>query len=165
MPHGTKGMKRPGDWISPGILYLTNRTGGATAIGDVCALNFDFVNGTYNSIVVGAAASIWNNVVAVTTENAARILVVANEVIASGAAGSFTLEGICQVNQNGANAGEYLVGTNAQKYATPYTLTELDGLTVATGIVGISLEASTGAQVKTALWDGMAWKHLIGGGA
>lgn len=154
-----------GDWYKNQNFTIVNRTGAALAIGDLAAINLDFVNTTYDELVPGETNFLFANCVAVTTENAARILCVATKAIASGEAGPMCFGGIVPIKVNGGNPGEYIVGTNAQVYATPYTLTELDGLGAPTGIVGTALEASAGVQVKKCLFDGFALFHLIGGGA
>lgn len=150
---------------------LINRTGGALVEGDIVALNLDFAAtsgqamvGTDPSVNAdGATGYVYGAAIAVTTENATRILAVAMDSIADNETGRFLVRGIGKVNQNGANAGEFLYGTNAQKYATPVTLTEILALTTQVGICGLCLEASSGAQVKLAHWDGYAFKSLCGG--
>lgn len=150
---------------------LINRTGGALVAGDIVALNLDFAATSGQAMVGldpgtntdGAGGYVFGAAIAVTTENATRILGVALDSVADNASGRFRFKGVVKVNQNGANAGEFLYGTNAQKYATPVTLTEILALTTQVKLTGISLEASTGAQVKLALWDGVNGFSMSGG--
>lgn len=155
---------------------LVNRTGAALTKGDIVALNLDFSATSGQAMVSldpgaietdSSAGYIYGAAVSVTTENAARevYVYIGNDSLADNAFGLFGKDGVFDCNMNGANAGEFLVATNGQKYLTPYTLTELDSLQVPTGIVGYAQEATTSTQVKKARFCGDAWKHLIGGGA
>lgn len=149
---------------------LVNRTGGALVEGDMVALNLAFAATAGQAMVGldpsvdadGATGYVYGAAISPTTEANTRRMAVAMESIADNATGRFLLKGIGKVNMNGANAGEFIIGTNGQKYATPYTLTELESLATIAGVVGIALEATTGAQVKLADFDGSAFKSLAG---
>ncbi len=163
----------PGINFVPDRPRLVYRTGAALAIGDVCALNLDFAATSGQAMVSldpanqstdSSSGYVFGAAIAQTTENCCRILVVAQQIIADNAEGIFLYQGIGLVKQNGANAGEFLVGTNAQVYATPYTLTEMQALSTGLGnVVGLSIEATSGVAVGRAIWDGGAWKRMYGG--
>lgn len=153
-----------------------NRTGAALAWGDMVAIPIDFA-----TTQVGidptqqgddAAGYVFGAAAAVTTQNATRILAVVQDkniknggTIPDNGLVKVALYGLVEVKMNGANAGEFLTGTNAAVSATPLTNTELDGLAAPTGIVGIALQATSGVQVGKALFNGLAFTNLIGGGA
>lgn len=152
---------------------LINRTGGALVAGDIVALNLDFAATSGQAMVGldpsvdtdGAAGYIYKAAIAVTTENRFRCLAVCLSAnVADNAEGLFGINGVFPCNMNGANAGEFLVGTDGQKYLTPLTLTEILALTTAaTGLCGYALEATTSTQVKRARFCGETWKCFAGG--
>lgn len=147
-----------------------NRTGAALVKGDLAAFNLAFA-ATAGQAMTGldphtqtddASGYLFNAAIAVTTEAAGRICMPADEDIADNAEGWFVYSGPAEVEMNGANAGEFLAGTNGQTYATPLTLTELASVAAATQIFGLALEASSGAQVKRALWKADGWGNHVG---
>lgn len=160
----------------PVTFNVWNRTGAALAWGDIVAIPLDFATtqvgldpadqtDTATGYVFSAAA-------AVTTQNATRMLAVVQDkniknggTIPDNGLVKVAVWGLVEVKMNGANAGEFLTGTNAAVSATPLTNTELDGLAAPAGIVGIALAATTGVQVGRALWNGLAFSNLVGGGA
>ena len=152
---------------------LFNRTGGTLVKGDIVSQNLDFsaTSGQAmtgidpNTNTDGAAGWVKGAAVSCTTANILRKAVVClSDSIADNAVGLFVEEGECDVNMNGANAGEYLCGTNAQKYATPLTSAELQAITTnPIRVYGIALEATSGAQVKRADWNANGLAGLIVG--
>lgn len=152
------------------LVDLINRTGATLTKGDIVACNLAFAAASGQAMVGldpsvvadGATGYIFGAAIAMTTEAGARIALVyqGDSPLADNKEGKFLLEGIGLVKMNGANAGEFLVPTNAQAYATPYTLTELEALAAVGPICGLALEATTGAQVKRAVWKGWtAFQH------
>lgn len=147
---------------------LINRSGATLTQGDLVALNLDFAATAGQAMVGlddrvladGATGYVYGSAIAVTTANALRKCLPFFQgadgatTLADNAVGQFMVHGIGPVNMNGANAGEYLTGTNAQKYATPLTTAELQAITTnPVRVFGLALEATTGAQVKRAEWD------------
>lgn len=159
-----KDIGRLGLCIAQRRIVAWNRTGASLSRGSLAALNLDFVNASYVGID-GGDLDITANAVAVTTENAARCVLPADETIANGAKGNFIAVGACIVAVGGAtNKGEFLAGTNGQVYCTPLTLTELDGLTAPTLLTGLALETASSGTVR-AYWNCFGIWGLIGGGA
>lgn len=160
-----------GSTTQPRKITMVNRTGATLQIGDLVAQNRDF-SATSGNAMVGldptsqadsSAGWLFGAAVAITTENMSRGLWPAAAVILDNAEGEFFEEGECLVNQNGSNAGEFLCGTNAQVYATPYTLTELDSLAAPTRFFGIALAAGTTGTPVKALWNARG-DFMCGGG-
>ena len=161
----TPGVRRQGFQCETEFLDLINRTGADMTIGHQAALNLDFVDAAYDDLD-GSVTDARRVAVAVTTENASRIMVSARNSIANGKRGDFILSsGDCTVRVTGdTNKGEFLHGTNASTGLTPLTKGELDAVTAPTGLVGIALETRTGAGNIRARYHGEAWMHLVGGG-
>lgn len=148
---------------------LINRTGATLTRGDLVAVNLSFVD-TYVGLspsvnADGATGWVFGAACAVTAELAGRVCLPFESgpgganTCADNDEGVFVAEGICDVKMNGANKGEYLHATNAQVYAVPVTLTEVQALTTgAPKIFGIALEDTSGATVGKAVWD--AWNGI-----
>lgn len=162
----TKGLKRQGDGFSRDTFKLVNQTGAALVQGSLVALNADFVNGTY--IATDLTALDWRrNAIAVTTENATRLLAVSLGAVATGKVGEFGFNGIFPVLTGGAvNKGNFFGATNASAAMTAYAnQAALDALALPTGILGIALETTAVAAAISCIFNGEAWRNLIGGGA
>lgn len=151
---------------------LINRSGTAIAKGDLVALNLDFAATSGQAMVGldpaveadGATGYIFSAAIAVTTANARYCLAVALQAVPDNQRGMFGVEGVFQVKVNGGNAGEFIVGTNAQVYGTPYTLAELQALTTGvSNVIGVALEATTGVQLARCVFNGQAWRSDFSG--
>ena len=112
----------------------------------------------------GATGYVLSAAVAVTSERASRIMGVALAAAADNAMCQIGWYGIFQVKVNGGNKGEFITGTNAQVYATPLTLTELQALTTAVGnVLGIALEDTSGVALAKCIFNGEAYRGFFGG--
>lgn len=104
--------------INTSFAHLANRTGGALAAGDLVMFDMAASATETTNTKVGDAASVFANVVAVTTAGSkAYPLAVAAEAIADNATGKFILRGIVETKvQKGSGAvavGDPLCAENA----------------------------------------------------
>lgn len=157
------------------VCKMINRTGATLTAGDLVAVNVNFVD-TYVGLdprvnADGATGYLFSAACAVTTANRLGVCLVFESgeggasTCADNATGTFVIHGVCNVNMNGANKGEFLAGTNAQVYATPLTLAELEAQTTNSArCFGIALEDTTSTQVKKAIWNAWGAFGPSGGG-
>lgn len=159
-----KGLKRIGDFFGFDVVEAFNRTGVAQQIGDICALNFDFVNATFNTITRDDN-DFRRNAVACTTENLARVVIVATQPVLPGKIGRYGLVGEFDVRVNTPVAGNFIIGANGLTVGTPQTLTQLDGLTTPTKVIGMCYEGGAGIRIARCAFNGLTGFAFAGGGA
>lgn len=151
-------LSRIGDWVERSTIQAYNRTGATLNKGDVVAVDILASSTEATKVTPGGEESGFANVIAMATANIGRILVVclddSGQGVGDNELGEFGIHGVFDVEvapSTTLDAGEKLVGTNAQTYLSEW----------ASGgnVVGLLLQdAEATATTKLVIFDGMAWR-------
>lgn len=179
----------PGCTLERMVCRLVNRTGGALKKGDVVCLNLDFA-ATAGQAMVGIDPSVAANgvtgyvagaAITPTAGNSCHVAAVLDDLnLADDAEGTFVVRGVIPVSlANGVAKGEFItlytnaaattvgthsVRTNAGKCSS-ISRANLDSQQAVTGVLGIAWETPGAEQTGICMFDGFAFKSMIGGGA